>query len=83
MEKKQLPQEEIQERRTIASLRIHVERAIGRVKKFIIYTGTLPHTLVRLSNQIVSLCVCVFLSNFHPALVPCSSHSTESDANAY
>ena len=65
----------------IASLRIHVERAIGRVKKCIIYTGTLPHTLVRLSNQIV--CVCVFLSNFHPALVPCSSHSTESDANAY
>ena len=32
--RKQLPQEEIQEGRTIASLRIHVERVIGRLKIF-------------------------------------------------
>ena len=31
--RQQLPQEEIQEGRTTASLRIHVERAIGRMKK--------------------------------------------------
>ena len=32
--RQQLPQEEIQEGRKIASLQIHVERAIGRIKTF-------------------------------------------------
>ena len=32
--RKQLPDEEVQEGRKTASLRIHVERAIGRIKTF-------------------------------------------------
>ena len=39
--RQQLPQQEIQEGRTIASLRIHVERAIGRIKPFNICKSTI------------------------------------------
>ena len=56
------------EGRQISSLRIHVERAIGRLKNYAICKDTIPITLARLANQIV--CVCAFLSNFQPALVP-------------
>ena len=66
--RQQLPQEEVQKARKIPSLRIHVERAIGRIKTFSILKQTIPISMARLTNQIVS--VCTFLSNFHPALVP-------------
>ena len=65
--RQQLPLLEVQEGRKISSLRIHVERAIGRIK-FEICKGTIPISMARLANQIV--CVCAFLSNFQPALVP-------------
>lgn len=64
----QLPVDEIQCGRSIASLRIHVKRAIGRMKLHKILTGVFPLKKTRLANQIVV--VCVYLSNFHPALVP-------------
>ena len=68
--------------RRIASLRIHVERAIGRIKTFGICKGTIPISMARLCNQIV--CVCAFLSNFQPALVPPSSQDfTEVDVEDY
>ena len=77
MEKhKQLPPEEIEVGRKIASLRIHVERAIGRIKFFHILKSTIPINMIRLTNQIVY--VCAFLTNFQPALVP----STNDDDNA-
>ena len=69
--RQQLPPEEVQEGRKIASLRIHVERAIGRIKNFSILKGTLPLCMARLANQIV--CVCAWLTNFQPALVPPST----------
>ena len=69
----QLPAGEVQEGRQIASLRIHVERAIGRIKTYSILKHTLPISLARLSNQIV--CVCAYLSNFKPVLVPPESLS--------
>ena len=73
--RQQLPAEEVQEGRRIASVRIHVERAIGRIKT---YKQTLPISLARLSNQIVL--VCAYLSNFKPVLVPPeSSASTENE----
>jgi len=76
--RQQLPAEEVQEGRRIASLRIHVERAIGRIKTYSILKQTLPISLARLSNQIVF--VCAYLSNFKPVLVPPeSSTSTESE----
>ena len=66
--RKQLPASEVREGRKITSVRIHVERAIGRIKSFQILKHTIPITLAELSNQIVT--VCAFLSNFKPVLVP-------------
>ena len=63
----QLPEREVQEGRRIASVRIHMERAIGRIKTFTILKQTMPISLARLSNQIV--CVCAYLSNFKTVLV--------------
>ena len=77
----QLPAKEIQEGRKIASLRIHVERAIGRMKNFDILKGTIPITMARQINQIV--CVCGFLTNFHPALVPPPETISDSDVEDY
>ena len=53
----QLPAKEVQERRHIASVRIHVERAIGRIKTFTILKHTLPISFARIS----SLCLCVLI----------------------
>lgn len=64
----QLPANEVQQGRSIASLRIHVERAIGRMKLFKIITGVFTLKMSRIANQIIS--VCAYLTNFHPALVP-------------
>lgn len=64
----QLPVKEVQEGRRIASVCIHVERAIGRMKNFAILQGTFPISMSRIINQVV--CVCAFLTNFMPALVP-------------
>ena len=66
--RKQLPSEEVLKGRQIASVRIHVERAIGRIKNYSILKGTLPLSMARLANQIV--CVCAWLINFQPAVVP-------------
>ena len=66
--KQQLTPEEIQRGHQIASVRIHVERTIGRIKNYVILKGTFPNTVIRLVNQIVS--VCAWLTNFQPALIP-------------
>ena len=58
---------EVDETRKIASLRIHVERAIGRMKKFHILDGDLPITLAPIANHIFK--VCAYLTNFSPPLV--------------
>ncbi len=65
--RQQLPAEEIQRGRRIAALRIHVERVIGRIKNFAILKGTLPISMIRVANQIVS--VCAWLTNFQPVLL--------------
>lgn len=56
----QLPAEEMQVGRSIASLRIHVERAIGWMKQYKIVRG---------------VTVCSYLNNFHPGLVPNTTFS--------
>ena len=77
----QLPQDDIRKTRHIASLRIHVERAIGRIKKFAILQGNFPLSMSRLANQIV--CVCAWLTNFHPALLPPPIANSETDVEDY
>lgn len=64
----QLPAKDVRKGHKIASLRIHVERAIGRIKNFTILKGTLPLSMSRIANQIVQ--VCAWLVNFQPVLIP-------------
>ena len=51
-----LPAKEVLEGRKIASVRVHVERPINRIKCFNVLKGTLPITLSRIANQIVGVC---------------------------
>ena len=66
---------EVNEGKKIASVRMHVERAIGRIKSFQVLKHTIPITLAGLSDQIVT--VCAFLSNFKPILVPLAELNSE------
>ena len=58
----QLPAAEVLEGHKIASVHIHIERAIGRIGNFSILIGTLPIALFRIANQIV--CVYCWLVTF-------------------
>ena len=73
----QLQSDKVRSGRQIASLRIHIERVIGRIKSFAILKGALPLSMSRISNQIVS--VCTWLVNFQPVLIPPPSEDLESD----
>ena len=73
--------EEIFSGRGIASLRIHVERVIGHIKNYAILKSTLPITMIRLANQIVS--VCAWLTNFQPALIPLPGDFSADEADRY
>jgi hypothetical protein len=78
---RQFSREEIQRGRSIASLRIHVERVIGRIKNYSILKGTLPISMIRLANNIVS--VCAWLTNFQPALIPLPGDTSTDDVDRY
>lgn len=62
----QFTESELVETRRIASLRIHVERAIGRIKNFQIL-NLIPNNLAGLSSEIFY--VCTFITSFQPPLV--------------
>ena len=64
----QLSAEEAEETAKIASVRIHVERAIGRIKSYHILDGVMPLALSPTVNQIFT--VCCYLTNFLPPLCP-------------
>ena len=66
-ERAQLTAAEVKESQTIASVRIHVERAIQRVKKFKVIRNEMPLTLHGSANQLWT--VSCILCNFHPPLI--------------
>ena len=62
----QFTESELLATRRIASLRIHIERAIGRVKHFQIL-NLIPNNLAGLCSEIFY--VCTFLTTFQPPLL--------------
>ena len=65
--KKQLSQQEVEKARQLSRVRIHVERAIERVKNFQILSQVFPISLVRHADDILTLCCA--LTNLLPRLV--------------
>ena len=63
----QLSPKEVTNSRKLSKVRIHVERAIGRVKTFSILQNTLPTKLVKHASKIVH--VCAALTNLSPKLI--------------
>ena len=64
--KSQLSESELVETRRIASVRIHVERAMERIKNFHIFDRAIPSSMSNIVNQ--AFFVCAVLSFFHPPL---------------
>lgn len=63
----QMPADDVILTKKVAHLRIHVERAIGRIKEFHILQNVLPATMWDTINQVIY--VCCMLTNFSPPLV--------------
>ena len=61
-EKPQFNENEVIRTQTIAKHRIHVERAIGKVRRFLIFNSRLPISSLGTINQLWT--VCCLLSNF-------------------
>ena len=53
---KQLSTKACTKTRRIASLRIHVDRAIQRMKKFRLLQGVIPFSIAAVANQAVFVC---------------------------
>ena len=54
--KKQLSENELVSTRRIASLRIHVERDMERIKNFHIFDCTIPSSLTDIADKIFFVC---------------------------
>ena len=80
--RKQLSAKDVKDGHSIASLHIHVERVIGRIKNYTILKGTIPISMIRLADQIFS--VCAWLTNFQPVLIPVARDlGSEDDVQEY
>lgn len=60
-EKGQFDEEEVETTQCIASVRIHVERAISRIKMYKIINNVVPLSLAEVLNQIWTLCCMLLL----------------------
>lgn len=65
--KQQMPVEDVVKTKKIAQLRIHLERAIERVKEYRILQGVIPSTMWDSLNEVIY--ICCMLKNFSPPLV--------------
>ena len=68
-ERSQMEGTEVVETQQIASLRIHIERAIRRVKEFDMLSSVMPASVAASANQIWT--VCCLLTNFQNPLISC------------
>ena len=66
-ENTQMSAEDVVQTQQIAGLRIHVERAINKIKNFLIWKGEIPLCLFSVVNQMWS--VCAFLCNTQDPLI--------------
>ena len=64
---KQLPKRQVEISRQISRVRIHVERAIRRIKEFAIVKETYPISLIKHADSVVKICSA--LTNLQPQLV--------------
>ena len=71
-QRQQLSSLEVIETRRIASIRMHVEHAIGRMKNYRLLQYVIPLTLADIASDIV--CVCAYLTNFCKPIVSDQSH---------
>ena len=73
--KPQLSQREVENARTLSRVRIHVERAIGRLKNYKVLKSTLPINLLKRPHETdlatidKILITCAALTNLHPPLI--------------
>ena len=73
--KPQLSQREVEFSRQLSNVRIHVQKAIGRIKTYKILNSTLPIRLIKHDHETEITAidkivfVCAALSNLHPPLV--------------
>ena len=63
----QMPAEDVVRTQEIASLRIHVERAINKIKNFHIWDGVLPLSLFGIVNQMWT--VCIYICNVQDPII--------------
>lgn len=76
----QFSTEDVHQTRSIAAHRIHVERAIRKVKVFKIFAGRFPITLYGVANQLWT--VCCILSNFLPPILDPIEQSETTDLDS-
>ena len=74
----QFTDSEVKLTRKIAGHRVHVERAISRIKKFKILSHRLDFSLLASHNQIWF--TCAFLTNYMPPLIKITDIDTSADA---
>ena len=65
--KSQMTKSEVKKTKEVANLRIHVERAINRIKFFRILKGTIPVTMIQHVDDIIL--TCAVLCNLKPKLI--------------